>query len=167
MRGGAPRPNGRYIFLGVRENRGRPRDMRSPVCTRQGRTEFSLRPAYFDVWRLWHLQKNKCIFNMNSGFGKCKFPCRPTQLFAFRNSRSVSALFSQVSSITFGPKVEKGIDLSAQDKRFLNAIFAMQKSMFSHWKTQHSAFRKRCKIRCSMLHSAQSLLGQKSKRELT
>ena len=101
---------------------------------------------------------------MNSGFGKCKFPCRPTQLFAFRNSRSVSALFSQVSSITFGPKVEKGTDLSAQDKRFLNAIFAMRKIRFSHWKTQHSAFRKLCKIRCSMLHSARSLLGQKSKK---
>ena len=160
---------------------------------------------------------------MNSGFGKCKFPCRPTQLFAFRNSRSVSALFSQVSSSPFGDYVEKvinlsaqdkrflnaifamqkimfshwktqhsafrngvksgaacctqldhfwaksrkGTDLSAQDKRFLNAIFAMQKSMFSHWETQHSAFRKRCKIRCSMLHSALLLLGQKSKKELT
>ena len=36
-----------------------------------------------------------------------------------------------LSSITFGPKVEKGTDLRAQDKRFLNAIFAMQKIKFS------------------------------------
>ena len=66
--------------------------------------------------------KNKYFLIMNSGFGKCKFPCRPTQLFAFRNSRSVSALFSQVSSSPFCDFVEKVINLSAQDKRFPNAI---------------------------------------------
>ena len=36
--------------------------------------------------------------------------------------------------------VKKAIHLSAQDKRFLNVVFAMQKIRFSHWKVNILCF---------------------------